>query len=95
MILFTHRASYIKVFQSHMNPRLSVKDIGRIRELSAIWTMQFIGRNWSCYTDLLNDSEKRQIIGLLDNLNSVTGRDPISCADRWNEIIGLTEGAIT
>jgi hypothetical protein len=87
MILFTERATYINMFRATMKPKLSVVHLGRIQKISDVWQVRFTGRNWTYYTDLLNGSEKRQIIGMLDKLNQVTGRDQGDMRRRWEEVI--------
>lgn len=92
MILFTERSTYINVLIARFSPRLSTEYLGKIRRISDVWEMQFSGRNWTYYTDLLNGSEKRQIIGMLDKLNGNVSDDPTEelpdLRQRWNQIIG-------
>jgi hypothetical protein len=93
MILFSERATYINVFHAEFKPTISVQKIGKIRMdhrtwLRRHWIVRFMGRNAEYFSDVLNGSEKRQIIGMLDKLNSITDRSLSDSARRWDEIIG-------
>lgn len=96
MILFNDRATYITILHVHMTPELSVDNLGCIAYRRIIgqekgtWEADFTGRNWSALSDLLDGSEKRQIIGLLDKLNGlfIGLEDPEA---QWNDIIGQRE----
>lgn len=97
MILVNERAEYLRVFQCEFKPKLSVHEIGTIRKLSGMWALEIITSRMCLISDQLNGSEKRQIIGMLDKLNGITGPkmefDVYRTNDksaRWNEIIGLT-----
>lgn len=93
MILFTERATYINMLHGHMVPKLSVQHLGSIqhRLSDGQWLARFTGRNLEWFSDHLDGSEKRAIIGMLDKLNGITGRDQGDSERRWNEIIGLKE----
>lgn len=88
MILLSERASYITVFKANFEPKISVVDIGEILRISDVWKIHFTTRNLKYLSDHLYGSEKRQIIGMLDKLNGITGRDDRDMERRWNEIIG-------
>lgn len=94
MILAIDRAAYISIQHAQFKPTLSVVHIGEIRKLSGVrvWQMNFTGRNNEYFSDLLNDSEKRQIIGLLDKLNGNISDDPTEglsdLRHHWNQVIG-------
>lgn len=93
MIMFTERATYINVLKANTKPTLSVVHLGKIRQVSDVWTMSFSGRDWTYYTDLLDGSEKRQIIGMLDKLNSKITEPPDTMKNLrllWNKIIGTS-----
>ncbi len=97
MILAIDRATYISIQHAQFKPHLSVQHIGEIRKLSGVrvWQMNFTGRNWESYSDLLNSTEKAQIIRLLAKLNgenSVVLADPGSLRRRWNQVIGTWVG---
>jgi hypothetical protein len=77
MILASDRATYITILRIHQKPKLSVQHIGQIRHTHFIgrsstgrWKIDFTGRNASYYTDVLDGSEKSQIIRLLAKLNN-------------------------
>ncbi len=95
MILCSERYSYLGVFKCNFKPRLSVTRIGNMELSDGTWRMSFIGRNWEYYTDHLDHSEKRQIIGMLDKLNGITGREDDDMRRRWIEIIGRLDWAQT
>ena len=91
MILTNDRASYISVFKAEFKPTLSVEHIGRIEQLpDGQWSIRFIGRNIIELSDLLNGSEKRQVIGTLDKLNEFGPRRQSDMRRRWNHITGLS-----
>lgn len=93
MILFVERTTYINVLKAYFRPNLSVIHLGEIRRVSDVWQVRFCGRDWTYYTDLLNGSEKRQIIGMCDKLNGeVIGPtdSPDDSRTRWNQIIGAS-----
>jgi hypothetical protein len=89
MIVFVHRATYIRVIrlESMGKPTDNLGKIFRIGR--GEWIFDGCYRNQLFYETLLNGSEKRQIIGLLDNLNGIMGREPGDSLRRWREIIGL------
>lgn len=97
MILFNERGTYINFFQIHFAPELSVNNLGAIRvsELSGDeWVACFTGRSTiDIISDLLDSSEKRQIIGMLQKLNGrFTGPSdddlrPDNIAKEWSKII--------
>ena len=97
MILAIDRATYIKVLKANMKPKLSVKLIAEIRSdnHADIWVMEFIGRDWNYYSDLLDYSEKRQIIGMLDKLNRTDKLSKENLLDVWeNEVIRRSDAAL-
>ena len=87
MIIAIERASYITIQRARFTPKLSVVQIGKLREISDVWSVLFEGRNLQHYSDLLNGSEKRQIIGLLDKLNQTDYRAQEDMRRYWNKII--------
>lgn len=99
MILFNERATYINILHIHMKPELSVENIGCIRQTHFIgrstytWSPKFIGRNLNDLSDSLDDSEKRQIIGMVDKLNGhiIGPTDNDCCSDnlseRWKKML--------
>jgi len=92
MILCSERYNYLGVFHCSFNPTLSATRIGDMELSDGTWRMSFMGRNWNHFSDLLDHSEKRQIIGMLDKLNHVIGRDQGDSLRRWQEIIGRIPG---
>lgn len=98
MILTSDRATYINVFKAEFKPKLSVVQIGTIRYISDCqWVLKFTGRNAlgnatlpTYYSDLLNHSEKRQIIGTLDKLNDTGPTAESDMRSRWRFITGLS-----
>ena len=100
MILFTDNGTVYRT-ATDWPKRLSDRQvhldrIGRIDELSGVWCVKFehpfhgLSANVPYYVDsTLNNGEKRQIIGMLDKLNSITGREQDKYLARWYEIIGL------
>jgi len=99
MILFSERATYINILHVHMKPELSVENIGCIRQTHFIgcsaktWKVAFIGRNLIDLSDSLDDSEKRQIIGMVEKLNGhIIGQTEDDCcsdnfAQRWKKLL--------
>lgn len=92
MILFTDRTNYIRVFRTKKGGA-GVVNIGTIikpdKDSQWIWDVTGIDffRSWVGY-QTLNNSERRQIIGLLDKLNGIDYRPQEHMRTRWNEIIG-------
>jgi hypothetical protein len=92
MILASERQTYLTLFRVHMMPKLSAEKVGTIKFRQGKWYVDFTGRNWNHWSDTLDGSEKRQIIGLLDKLNEVHPyyyRPDDNMLARWNELIGL------
>lgn len=92
MILFVHRETYISVIRLK-SIGTKPDNIGRLR-LCGKWLWDTTGidlfRSWVGY-ETLSGSDKRQIIGMLDNLNSVFYRSPKDMRTQWLKITGLTK----
>ncbi len=96
MIVFGYRSTYIRVMRlSGMEQ--PTDNLGKIFRTTKNRGPGIIGRTewfWDgCYraidSDTLDDSEKRQIIGMLDNLNSIRYRPQADMQDQWHKITGL------
>ena len=97
MLLFVHRATYIRVIRLTSMGR-GTDNLGKLFRVMqgasagitgrAEWVFDGRYRNQTCYWTDLNHSEKRQLIGLLDNLNGVIGRPQEDYRNRFEEIIG-------
>lgn len=90
MILYTERHSYINVLHGQFTPTFSVQQIGELKWLSdsSKWVMSFTGRRPNYYTDLLNERDKRTIIGMLNKLNNIGGSYIPDYESAWKDIIG-------
>lgn len=91
MILFTEHGACLSVYMAKFKPSFKADKVGTIMRIESDndceWKIEFIGRNWTYYTDVLDNSEKRQIIGMLDKLEGRIYRNPRSYSDAWNKII--------
>lgn len=96
MIAFLHRATYIRVIRL---PGISepIDDLGKLFRTMKNRGPGVIGRpEWiwdGCYRaidyETIDHSDKRQIIGLLDNLNGMLYRKPEDMRTQWEKITGL------
>ena len=94
MILASDRQTYLTLYHTHVVPKLSADIVGTIRFRQGEWYVDFTGRNWNWWSENLDHSEKRQIIGLLDKMNEhhpYYYRPDDNMLARWNEIIGLPQ----
>lgn len=93
MIVFVHRATYIRVIRLESMGK-PTDNIGKIFRTTIGASAGITGRTewmWDgCYRNIeaLNGSEKRQIIGLLDDLNDVRYRPQADMRTRWDQVIG-------
>ena len=104
MIVFVHRATYIRVIRLKSMGR-PTDNLGKLFRVSkgasegitgrVEWVFDGCYRNGFAYETEMNHSEKRQLIGLLDNLNGVIGRPQEEYRTRWEQIIGLPQMALS
>jgi hypothetical protein len=103
MLLFVHRGTYIRVIGlksmgcviGHSTPTDNLGKIFRVMKGASAgitgrveWVFDGCYRNKTCYWTDLNPCEKRQLIGLLDDLNGVIGRPQEDYRNRFEQIIG-------
>ncbi len=101
MILFVHRKTYIRVIRLTDSTK-PTDNLGKIVVKYDIagrptWLWDRSGveyfRSWVGY-QTLSGSEKRQIIGLLDNLNGVNYRSDDDMKTQWVKITGLRHSTV-
>ena len=100
MLVFVHRATYIRVIRLRKIGR-KTDNLGKLFRVSkgasagitgrSEWVFDGCYRNGFAYETELSHAEKRELIGLMDNLNGVIGRPQEDYRTRWNQIIGLPQ----
>jgi len=97
MIVFVHRAEYIRVIRlsSSAKPTDNLGKLIRTSRRGWIWDVDGVEyfRSWIGY-ETLNGSEKRQLIGLLDNLNGIPYRAQEDMRTQWEKITGLKHATL-